>query len=60
MLEGRSRTVACFAIAGGLIALGTLATGLLPSSLPYQVLAGAIIVAGFAVGYACVGAFDLE
>jgi hypothetical protein len=58
VLEGRARTVACIAAGGGLIAVGTLGTGVLPSSLPYQLLAGATIVAGFAVVYACIGAFD--
>lgn len=41
-----------------LVVVGTLATGLLPSTTPYQVLAGGIIVAGFVVGYAAVGLFD--
>ena len=60
VIEGRTRTVACVALAGGLVVTGTLATGLLPSGLPYQLLAGGIIVAGFAMLYACLGAFDFE
>ncbi len=49
------RTYPCLGLAGLLIAAGTLATGLLPSTAPYQVLAGGIIVAGFALVYACIG-----
>lgn len=57
-MEDRTRRYACLALAASLLVTGTLATGLLPSGTVYQVLAGAIIVAGFAVGYACLGAFD--
>jgi len=39
---------------------GTFATGFLPSTTPYQVLAGAIIVAGFVVGYASLGSFGFR
>jgi hypothetical protein len=52
------RRYPCLALAAVLVVAGTIAAGLLPSSPLYQVLAGGIIVAGFAVGYACVGAFD--
>jgi len=48
------------AVAILLIIGGTLATGLLPSSTPYQVLAGGIIVAGFGVAYWTLGALDWE
>lgn len=55
---GRVRQYACLVGAVVLVIGGTLATGVLPSTLPYQVLAGGAIVAGFALGYACVGAFE--
>ncbi len=47
---------ACLAVAITVVLGGTLAAGLLPQTLPFQVVAGAVIVAGFAVAYACVGA----
>lgn len=46
-------TVGCFLLAGALVVVGTLATGFLPPTLPYQVLAGGTIVAGFAVIVFC-------
>ncbi|GAA0213644.1 hypothetical protein GCM10009000_030580 [Halobacterium noricense] len=46
-------------LAAVLIVVGTFATGFLPSTPFYQVLSGGIIVAGFAVGYAGLGAFEL-
>jgi hypothetical protein len=55
---GKRRPYACLGLAAALVVGGTLAAGLLPQTPLYQVLAGGIIVAGFAVGYACVGAFD--
>lgn len=55
-MESGTRRYACLAVAVALIVAGTLATGLLPSTLPFQVLAGGIIVAGFALSYACLGA----
>ena len=45
-------------LAAVLIVIGTLATGLLPSSPFYQALAGGIIVMGFAIGYVGLGAFE--
>jgi len=54
------RTIGGMAVAILLIIGGTLATGLLPSSTPYQVLAGGIIVAGFGVAYWTLGALDWE
>jgi hypothetical protein len=53
-----TRRYACLGGGTVLIIGGTLATGLLPSALPYQLLAGGIIVAGFAVVYACLGSFN--
>ena len=41
-----------------LIVAGTLATGLLPPSGTSRILVGGLIVAGFAVAYAAVGASD--
>lgn len=41
-----------------LIITGTVATGLLPSTILYQVLAGGVIVAGFAVTFVCLGGFE--
>lgn len=47
------REFGCSGLAVALVLAGTLATGLLPSSTPYQVLAGGIIVAGFALLLYC-------
>lgn len=47
------RDVACFAIAAVLVTVGTLATGFLPATLPYQLLAGGTILAGFVVIVVC-------
>lgn len=57
-MEDRTRKYGGLAVAVLLFIAGTLATGLLPSTLFYQVLAGGLIVAGFAVGYAAFGVFD--
>ena len=46
------------ALAFGLVVAGTLATGFLPSTAIYQVLAGAIIVAGFGVLLYCFKGWD--
>ena len=43
------RTVVTVAAAAVLVIGGTLATGFLPPTLPYQLLAGGAIVAGFAL-----------
>ena len=45
-------------LAAVLIVVGTLGTGILPSTPFYQILSGGIIVAGFAVGYAGLGTFE--
>lgn len=52
------REIGCAALAVGLVVVGTFATGLLPSSAPYQVLAGGIIVAGFALLLYCFRDWD--
>lgn len=54
MLDG-PREYACFAVAVLVVVGGTVAAGLLPQTAPYQVLAGGIIVAGFAIAWACLG-----
>lgn len=56
-MENRRR-YAGLGVAVVLIITGTLATGFLPSTPLYQVIAGGLIVAGFAVGYASSGAFE--
>jgi len=43
------RDVAGPVLAVALVLAGTLATGVLPPTTPYQVLAGGLIVAGFAL-----------
>ena len=45
-------------LAAVLIVVGTLGTGILPSTPFYQILSGGFIVSGFAVGYASLGAFE--
>ena len=57
-MKDRIRRYACLGVAGVLVITGTIATGLVPSTTLYQVLAGGIIVAGFAIGYLCLGTFD--
>lgn len=56
--DDRTRTYAGLGVAVALVVGGTLATGLFPSTTPYQVLAGGIIVAGFVVGYATLWLFE--
>jgi hypothetical protein len=58
-MADRRRRYLCLGIATALIVAGTLATGLLPSTAPYQALAGGIIVLGFAVLYVCLGPLDV-
>lgn len=58
-MENRTKQYVCLGVAVLLIIAGTLATGLLPSTPLFQVLAGGVIVAGFAVVYACLGPFEL-
>ncbi|MHB9286244.1 hypothetical protein ACKVMT_04300 [Halobacteriales archaeon Cl-PHB] len=59
-LSDRTRQYVGVAIGIALVLAGTLATGVLPSTTPYQVIAGAIIVAGFVVGYASLGTFGFR
>lgn len=58
MIEHRGQ-YACLAVAVVLVITGTLAAGLLPSTTLYQILAGSIIVAGFAVSYLCFTEVDI-
>ena len=57
-MNDKPRQYVFLGLAAVLIVTGTLATGLLPSTPFYQLLSGGIIVAGFAVGYAGLGAFE--
>lgn len=59
-MDERTRQYASLGLAVALIVVGTLATGLLPSAPVYQVFAGALIVAGFAVGYVGIGAIEFQ
>ena len=47
------REIGCVLFAFALVVAGTFATGLLPSSAPYQAVAGGVIVAGFALLFYC-------
>ena len=58
-MDERTRTYGSLGLAIAMIVTGTLATGFLPSTPVYQFVAGAIIVAGFAVGYVGIGAIKL-
>lgn len=56
----RLRRYGCLLAAAVLVVVGTLATGFLPASLEYQALAGATIVAGFALVFVCLGGVDIR
>lgn len=58
-MDERLRIYGSLAGAILLVLAGTLATGVLPPTLPYQLLAGLIIVAGFALGYIGFIGFEL-
>jgi len=47
------RDLGCATLAVALVLVGTFATGLLPASTAYQVVAGGVIVAGFALLLYC-------
>lgn len=53
-MESRTR-YACLGLSVLLVIGGTLATGVVPSTLPAQALAGGVIVAGFLLVYVCLG-----
>lgn len=59
-MDDRLRTYGSLLLAALLVVGGTLATGFLPPTLPYQLLAGALIVAGFALGYLGLDALGFE
>jgi len=58
VFEDRRRAV-CLAVAVALVVGGTLGTGVLPSTPAGQAVAGAAIVAGFGLGFYCLGALEL-
>lgn len=59
-MDDRLRTYGSLLLAALLVVGGTLATGVLPPTLPYQILAGGLIVAGFVVGYLGLDALGIE
>lgn len=56
-MDDRLRTYGGLALAAVLVVTGTLLTGILPSTALYQTIAGAVIVAGFALVYLSLGEF---
>ncbi|MFW5911186.1 MAG: hypothetical protein ACOCSD_08115 [Halolamina sp.] len=58
-MNDRTETAIGLGGAALLVGAGTLATGYLPSRPRWQLLAGALIVAGFALGFLVLGAFEL-
>lgn len=46
------------AVGVALVVAGSLATAFVPEGALFQVLAGAVIVAGFAVVFLCLGALE--
>lgn len=57
VIETRRR-LGCLALATALVVVGTLATGVLPSTTTQQALAGVAIVAGFGLAFYCLGALE--
>ena len=47
------REVACFVVAAVMVTVGTVATGVLPAELPFQLLAGGMILGAFALVVIC-------
>jgi hypothetical protein len=47
------REVACFVVAAIMVTAGTIGTGVLPATLPFQLLAGGLILAAFALIVVC-------
>lgn len=45
--------VVCFIVAAIMIAVGTLASGLVPPTLPFQLLIGAVILGAFVLIVVC-------
>lgn len=52
------REIGCLVTAVGVIVVGTLATGWLPPTAPYQAVAGGIIVVGFGMLLYCFRDWD--
>jgi hypothetical protein len=47
------REVACFVVAAVMVSVGTLASGLVPPTLPFQLLIGAVILGAFVLIVIC-------
>jgi hypothetical protein len=47
------REVVCFVVAAIMITVGTLASGLVPPTLPFQLLIGAVILGAFVLIVIC-------
>jgi len=47
------REVVCFVVAAIMVSVGTLASGFLPATLPYQVLIGGVILGAFVLLVVC-------
>jgi len=47
------REVVCFVVAAVIVTAGTIATGVLPAALPFQLLAGGLILGAFALIVVC-------
>jgi peptidoglycan/LPS O-acetylase OafA/YrhL len=47
------REVICFVVAAILITVGTLVSGLVPPTLPFQLLVGAVILGAFVLIVVC-------
>ena len=47
------REVVCFVVAAVMVSVGTLASGFLPPTLPYQVAIGAVILGAFVLLVVC-------
>lgn len=58
-MKEQLRQYVCLGVGAVLIVSGTIATGLVPPGVLYQILAGSLIVVGFAVSYKCFGGFKL-
>lgn len=58
-MDERTETAVGLGGAAVLVVAGTVATGYLPSRPRWQLLAGTLIVAGFALGFLVLGEFEL-
>lgn len=58
------REVACFVVAAIMISVGTLASGLVPPTLPFQIAIGGVILGAFVLLVVCLrdepGGLDRE